>query len=155
MADILTEAGRIVKMEVDYATTCDEKIPECEKLAKSGQLNEAIEALLSLEKQTRTVNKLSVIKVTETQTLLPSLQGSDMVSTSRVLVAIVQLCFEAGKWELLNEHVVVLSRRRSQLKQAVAKMVQQCVEYVDKTPDKPTMIKLIDTLRSVTEGKVS
>jgi 26S proteasome regulatory subunit N5 len=56
MADILTEAGRIVKMEVDYATTCDEKIPECEKLAKSGQLNEAIEALLSLEKQTRTVN---------------------------------------------------------------------------------------------------
>jgi hypothetical protein len=67
MADILTEAGRIVKMEVDYATTCDEKIPECEKLAKSGQLNEAIEALLSLEKQTRTVNKLSVIKVTETK----------------------------------------------------------------------------------------
>lgn len=55
MADILTEAGRIVKMEVDYTSTCDEKIPECEKLAKSGQLNEAIEALLSLEKQTRTV----------------------------------------------------------------------------------------------------
>jgi len=56
MADILVESGRIIKMEVDYSSTCDEKIPECEKLAKSGQLNEAIEALLSLEKQTRTVD---------------------------------------------------------------------------------------------------
>ncbi|XP_065335294.1 26S proteasome non-ATPase regulatory subunit 12 [Cloeon dipterum] len=130
----MVDAGKLLKMEVDYSSTCDEKIPECEKMAKSGQLNEAIEALLSLEKQTRT--------------------GSDMVSTSRVLVAIVQLCFEAGRWDLLNEHVVVLSRRRSQLKQAVAKMVQKCVEYVDKTPDKPTMIKLIDTLRTVTEGKI-
>lgn len=77
-----------------------------------------------------------------------------MVSTGRVLVAVVQLCREAKRWDLLNEHVVVLSRRRSQLKQAVAKMVQQCVEYVDQTPDKETMIKLIDTLRTVTEGKV-
>jgi hypothetical protein len=77
-----------------------------------------------------------------------------MVSTGRVLVAIVQICRAAERWELLNEHVVVLARRRSQLKQAVAKMVQQCVEYVDQTPDKATMVKLIDTLRSVTEGKV-
>jgi hypothetical protein len=82
------------------------------------------------------------------------LQGADMVSTGRVLVAVVQLCRAADRWDLLNEHVVVLARRRSQLKQAVAKMVQQCVEYVDQTPDKETMIKLIDTLRSVTEGKV-
>ncbi len=26
--------GRLEKMEVDYSTTCDEKIPECETLAK-------------------------------------------------------------------------------------------------------------------------
>ncbi len=26
--------GRLQKMEVDYSSTCDEKIPECEKLAK-------------------------------------------------------------------------------------------------------------------------
>jgi hypothetical protein len=68
MADILTEAGRIVKMEVDYTSTCDEKIPECEKLAKSGQLNEAIEALLSLEKQTRTVTKACLIRAAEIKT---------------------------------------------------------------------------------------
>ena len=77
-----------------------------------------------------------------------------MVSTSRVLVAIVQICFEAKNWGALNEHIVLLSKRRSQLKQAVTKMVQECCQYVDKTPDRETKIKLIETLRSVTEGKV-
>lgn len=77
-----------------------------------------------------------------------------MVSTSRVLIAIVEICFEAKNWSALNEHIVLLSKRRSQLKQAVTKMVQECCTYIDKTPDRDTMIKLIETLRSVTEGKV-
>lgn len=77
-----------------------------------------------------------------------------MVSTSRVLIAIVEICFEAKNWSALNEHIVLLSKRRSQLKQAVTKMVQECCTYIDKTPDRETMIKLIETLRSVTEGKV-
>lgn len=33
-------------------------------------------------------------------------------------------------------------------------MVQECCTYVDKTPDKETKIKLIETLRSITEGKI-
>ena len=45
-------------------------LPECEKLAKEGQLQEVIETLLSLEKQTPT--------------------ASDMVSTSRNLVVVVK-----------------------------------------------------------------
>ena len=77
-----------------------------------------------------------------------------MLSTARILVAIVEMCFQAKNWSALNEHIVLLSKRRSQLKQAVTKMVQECCTYIDKTPDKETMIKLIETLRSVTEGKV-
>lgn len=77
-----------------------------------------------------------------------------MVSTGRVLIAVVQICFDAKNWLALNEHIVMLSKRRSQLKQAVAKMVQECCEYVDKMPTKDSQLKLIDTLRSVTEGKV-
>lgn len=89
------------------------------------------------------------------QTLFTSIfQGADMMSTGRVLVAIVQICYEAKNWNALNEHISSLAKRRSQLKQAVAKMVQECCTYVDQTPDKDTKIKLIDTLRSVTEGKV-
>lgn len=33
-------------------------------------------------------------------------------------------------------------------------MVQECYTYVDKTPDKETKIKLIETLRTITEGKI-
>lgn len=40
-----------------------------------------------------------------------------MVSTSRILVAIVQLCYEAKDFDVLNENIMLLSKRRSQLKQ--------------------------------------
>uniref|UniRef100_A0A671M1K8 26S proteasome non-ATPase regulatory subunit 12-like n=1 Tax=Sinocyclocheilus anshuiensis TaxID=1608454 RepID=A0A671M1K8_9TELE len=125
--------GRIVKMEVDYSPTVDQRLPECEKMARDGRLQEAIESLLSLEKQTRT--------------------ASDMLSTSRILVAIVQLCYEAKDWDALNENIMLLSKRRSQLKQAVTKMVQECYTYVDAMSDLSIKLRLIDTLRTITAGK--
>uniref|UniRef100_G1N6B8 Proteasome 26S subunit, non-ATPase 12 n=1 Tax=Meleagris gallopavo TaxID=9103 RepID=G1N6B8_MELGA len=77
-----------------------------------------------------------------------------MVSTSRILVAIVKMCYEAKDWDALNENIILLSKRRSQLKQAVAKMVQQCCTYVEDITDLPVKLRLIDTLRTVTEGKI-
>lgn len=53
----MADSGRIVKMEVDYDATCDEKIPECKKMATEGKIHDALDALLALEKQTRTVFK--------------------------------------------------------------------------------------------------
>jgi len=40
------------------------------------------------------------------------------------------------------------------LKQAITKMVQEAYELVEKTPDLDTKLKLIETLRTVTTGKV-
>nr|CAG4638400.1 EOG090X04UV [Cyclestheria hislopi] len=129
-----TDGGRIVKMEVDYSSTCDEKIPQCKKLASENKINEAMDILLSLEKQTRT--------------------GADAISTGRILVAVVQICFESKSWDLLNEQIISLTKRRSQLKAAVTKMVQECCTYVDKMPTKELKLKIIDTLRTVTAGKI-
>lgn len=94
------------------------------------------------------------------------------------------MCFEAKKWDLINEHIILLTKKRGQLKQAsvpefhklvlhhlhqvqddpfispsclpqaVTKMVQEACTYVDKTPNMETKLKLIDTLRTVTAGKV-
>ena len=50
---------------------------------------------------------------------------------------------------------MTLSKRRSQLKQAITKMVQEAYELVEKTPDLDTKLKLIETLRNVTTGKVT
>merc|ERR1712038_1519413 len=128
--------GANPKMEVDYSETVKEKIPVAEKLASEGKLNEALEILLGLEKQTRT--------------------GADMHSTSKILVAVVKLCYEAKEWSLLNEHIILLTKRRSQIKTAVTKMVQQCYAWVKEgqLPSREVELKLIETLRTVTEGKI-
>lgn len=129
------DGGRIVKMEVDYSSACDEKIPALKEAAKDpSKFHQAIDSLLQLEKQTRL--------------------GCDMVSCSRVLCAIVQICFDAKNWNALNENIALLVKRRSQLKQAIVKMIQECYTYVDKIDDKETKLKLIDTLRTVIEGKI-
>lgn len=39
-------------------------------------------------------------------------------------------------------------------KQAVTKMVQEAMTYLEKTPSMNIKLKLIDTLRTVTAGKV-
>jgi len=132
--EIMADGATMVKMEVDYSATCDEKLPKARELAGQGKLTEALDMLMSLEKQTRT--------------------GADTHSTARVLVTIVQLSFEAGDWSGLNERIIDLVKKRSQLKQAVAKMVTESCTFLDKTPDKATMMKLIDTLRTVTAGKI-
>merc|ERR1719318_1793595 len=67
---------------------------------------------------------------------------------------VVRLSKEAQDWSGLNERVIDLVKKRSQLKQAVAKMVATCYTYLDETPDKETLMKLIDTLRTVTAGKI-
>jgi len=132
--EIIAEGGSIVKMEVDHSATCDVKLPEAESLAEAGKLQDALEILLGLEKQTRT--------------------GADTHSSGRVLVLIVKLCAKAGEWSLLNEKILELTKKRAQLKGAVAKMVGECCSFLDTTPDKETLLKLIDTLRTVTKGKI-
>ncbi len=77
-----------------------------------------------------------------------------MISTGRILVSIVQMCFEAKNWVMLNENINLFAKRRGQLKGAVVKMVQEAQTYIDKLPSKELKYELIDTLRGVTEGKV-
>ncbi|KAK6341982.1 hypothetical protein TWF730_001463 [Orbilia blumenaviensis] len=122
-----------LKPEKDWTETLDQQLPEIEQLAKS-DLQASIEKLLALEKQTR--------------------QSSDLKSTSRLLVLIVTLCKDAGDWKLMNENVQLLAKKHSQLKQAVTKMVQVVMGFLDDTPDVDTKLSVIEALRTVTEGKI-
>lgn len=47
----------------------------------------------------------------------------------------LQVLYEARDWKGLGEYVVLLSKRRGQLKQAVQAMVRQCMGYLPATPD--------------------
>ncbi|KAH0304212.1 PCI-domain-containing protein, partial [Aureobasidium melanogenum] len=124
--------GRL-KADRDYTNEVDKAIPEAQDLAKSN-VQGAIEKLLALEKQTR--------------------QASDLPSTSRLVVAIVTICKEAKDWPLLNEQIQLLSKKHGQLKQAITKMVQVSMDFIDDTPNLETKLSLIETLRTVTEGKI-
>ncbi|KFA64819.1 hypothetical protein S40285_01359 [Stachybotrys chlorohalonatus IBT 40285] len=122
-----------LKPEKDFSKEVDKQLPEAEKLAQT-DLPAAIEKLATLEKQTR--------------------QASDLASTSRILISVVTLCKNAGDWSLMNDQTLVLSKKHSQLKQAVTKMVQTVVGFLDDTPDLKTKLSVIETLRTVTEGKI-
>ncbi|KAL6857807.1 proteasome regulatory particle subunit [Amphichorda felina] len=125
--------GGLLKPEKDFSKEVDQQLPEAEELAKTN-LQGAVEKLAALEKQTR--------------------QASDLASTSRVLVALVTLCKNAGDWGLMNDQTLVFSKKHSQLKQAITKMVQTVVSFLDETPDLKTKLSVIETLRTVTEGKI-
>ncbi|KAM3234847.1 26S proteasome non-ATPase regulatory subunit 12 A [Capsicum annuum] len=99
-----------------------------------GKLESKIEDLLNVEKQMR--------------------QGGDVAGTRKAVTDILQLCFDARAWNMLNEQIVLLSKRRGQLKQAVQAMVQQALQYIDQTPDLETKIELIKTLNNVSAGKI-
>jgi 26S proteasome regulatory subunit N5 len=81
-------------------------------------------------------------------------KASDLASTSRILVAICTIAKNAGDWSLLNEQVLLLSKKHGQLKQATTKMVQTVMGFLDDTPNLDTKLSVIETLRTVTEGKV-
>lgn len=121
-------------MEVDYSVSVEEQLPKCKELAKQGQLQKALDKLLTLEKQTRL--------------------SADTSSCGKVLVAIVQLCYDSQQWALLNQQLINMAKKRNLLKLAISKMIQEAVTFVEDTPDMATKLELINTLRNVTEGKI-
>jgi len=97
-------------------------------------LDAAIESLLNVEKQMRL--------------------AGDVAGTRKAVIDIVELCYKAGAWKTLNDQIVLLSKRRGQLKQAITAMVQKAMEYINLTPGIDTSIELIKTLSSVSAGKI-
>jgi 26S proteasome regulatory subunit N5 len=49
---------------------------------------------------------------------------------------------------------LLLSKKHGQLKQAITKMVQVVMSFLDSTPNLDTKLSVIETLRTVTEGKI-
>ena len=54
----------------------------------------------------------------------------------------------------MNEQVLLLSKKHGQLKQAITKMVQTVMGWIEECPSAETKLSVIETLRTVTEGKV-
>jgi 26S proteasome regulatory subunit N5 len=122
------------KQDQDYTLQVDAALPQATQLAAQGKLQQALDELLALEKQCRA--------------------AADLASLRRVLVHICDLCKQSNNYGLLNEHVLALTKKHGQLKQAITTMVQHVMTYLEEPLDKPIVLPIIDTLRTVTEGKI-
>jgi len=123
------------KKKEDFTPLLDAAIPQNRDLAlKEGKKAEALENLLGVEKQTRL--------------------AADAFATGRVAKEILKILFELGDWEGINSHVVLLSKRRQQLKQVLVDIVQEAMTYMEKAPTHDQKMELLETLRAVSEGKI-
>lgn len=85
-------------------------------------------------------------------------KASDLKSTTRLAKAILDLTYEARDYSLLNSSLNILSKKHGQLKATVQAMVEQTVAWLDDVKSREgteKWLELIETLRAVTEGKVS
>eukprot|EP00882_Tetradesmus_deserticola_P003255 GHRQ01003448.1.p2 GENE.GHRQ01003448.1~~GHRQ01003448.1.p2 ORF type:complete len:112 (+),score=56.89 GHRQ01003448.1:323-658(+) len=79
----------IEKFKVDVAAA--------EQLAEQGDFTRSLEALLNLEKQARV--------------------AEDVTASKAACSAVLQVCHKANHLKQLEEHIVLLAKRRGQLKQ--------------------------------------
>ncbi|KAF9040429.1 hypothetical protein BDZ89DRAFT_1100178 [Hymenopellis radicata] len=125
------------KQEKDFTSEVDSLLPEVEKIAKTGQLQSALDKLFVLEKQTR--------------------NAADLASTTRLVKAVTEHCYQAKDFTQLNASVLLLSKKHGQLKGAVQAMVELVMSYLEDVKKKHGVekwLELVETLRVVTEGKI-
>ncbi len=71
--------------------------------------------------------------------------------------AVLDHCYQATDFTLLNSSILLLSKKHGQLKAAVQAMVEQAMEWLEDVKKKQGIekwLELVETLRTVTEGKV-
>jgi len=130
---VLGNLAKDPKAVEDYSKETEEVIARADTMVKAGRLEEAVEDILTLEKKTR--------------------QGYDAISTSKLICCICTLYYEKNEWAKLREHIVVLAKKRGQLKRAITDMVHLCMGWLDALA-KEKKIELIQTLSEVTDGKI-
>lgn len=118
----------------DFTELAKTQIAEAQLLVDNGELQKAIELLLSLEKKCRL--------------------GLDIANLKQTVTAMTLLCRKTGDWDKLNATLLVISKRHQQSKHAISAVVAQGSSWLDETPDKETKVKLLKTLLEVTVGKI-
>ncbi|KAL0951456.1 hypothetical protein HGRIS_008145 [Hohenbuehelia grisea] len=125
------------KQEKDFTQEVDAILPQADALAKAGKLQEAVDKLSVLEKQTR--------------------NAADLSSTTRLVTTIAEHCYTARDYALLNSSVSVLSKKHGQLKGAVQAMVEKVMGWLEEVKERDGVdkwLEILETLRGVTEGKI-
>ena len=80
---------------------------------------------------------------------------NDAVKLSELCKRMVQLCYDNKDLVRMNEFLIKLAKHRGQAKKAITEMIQMALEYIpEKMPNREEKLKLVNTLREVTDGKL-
>jgi 26S proteasome regulatory subunit N5 len=130
------EADKAMEAAVAYENDpqIEAKIAECVAFAETTGVEDVVEKLLSIERSNR--------------------MAAAAPETAAVCVAIIRLFRDRQDWKAVGEHVVLISKRRAQVKAAITKTVQEAMLYLDVIKDDAERMVLLETLRDVTAGKI-
>lgn len=80
--------------------------------------------------------------------------ADDIEANQKIILEIVELCAESKNWRKLGECAQMLSKKSFAKKEAIAKMVRECMSHLDKIFEKDLRISVINDLRSLSNGKI-
>jgi hypothetical protein len=118
----------------DLSAEFKEVLPNAKLLADGGNLADALEMLLELEKRARL--------------------ASDSPTIKAIAVEMMSLCKSKAAWNDMVEVIGTLCKRRSQKSAVITKIVEEGMKLLDETPSREVKFQLIKILRTVTEGKI-
>jgi len=130
---VLGNLAKDPKATEDYSKDAEDLIGRADTMAKAGRLDEAIEELFALEKKCR--------------------MACDAISTSKLICKALKLLYEHKEWSKLHENILVVTKKRGQLKRAITDMVHLAMSWLDDL-DKEKKLELMATLNEVTDGKI-
>ncbi|KAF8822817.1 putative 26s proteasome subunit p55 [Cardiosporidium cionae] len=122
------------KATEDYSEEVKEVLGEIETLFKAERLNESVEKMLILEKKCR--------------------QACDASSSSILCCSILRMLRSIEDWDGVNEYIVILCKKRGQLKRAIIDIVRLCMNWLEEIQSPDIKVRLLKTLSGVTEGKI-
>jgi 26S proteasome regulatory subunit N5 len=136
-------SGGFLEEKIDLSAETDAKLEQCKQLTASGQLQEALVLLASLEKRCRV--------------------GNDNKSLVRVCKASLECCYELKDEEALLTTLQALATKRSQKTVAIKALVETALPWCVTEPYTPLVVpedkkefryKLVDALREICDGKI-
>uniref|UniRef100_A0A8C9H5I3 26S proteasome non-ATPase regulatory subunit 12-like n=1 Tax=Piliocolobus tephrosceles TaxID=591936 RepID=A0A8C9H5I3_9PRIM len=118
----------------DFSKETVELLAKSENYTNDAEFGKFIEELISLEKKCR--------------------QFYDGISTSKICCFILNHYKSLGDYKKACEYLVFFTKKRGQLKRTIIDMLNLCKSWIYDIENKEEKINLINTLCSISEGKI-
>jgi 26S proteasome regulatory subunit N5 len=132
--DLARQVGVKRHGDLDQEAVAKE-VEELVALASQGgaEFSQAVEGLLAIEKRGRV--------------------AEDPQSTKLACCSLLELLYKQQNYKDAQEKLVLLTKRRGQLKEVIRSMVKQCMDYLE-LMSRSTKEEMIRALQGITEGKI-